>query len=67
MNEYVSEGVCEWMSEGHLLKLPDLPHHPALIMFAAVQLPLSCLKTTQRDTVSSLLAMDDTLNEVNTS
>ena len=68
MNECVSEWICEWMSEGHLPKLPDLPHHPGLIMFAAVQTTTLCLETTQNtETPWAVWAMDDTLSEVNTS
>ena len=62
MNEF------EWMSEGHLLKLPDLLHHPGLIIFAAVQTTTLRLETTQNtETPWVVWAMDDNLSEVNTS
>ena len=59
---------CEWMSEGHLLKLPDLPLHPGLIIFAAEQLTALCFETTQNTEIPLVVwAMDDTLYEVNKS
>ena len=56
------------LSEWHLPKLPDLRHHPGLIMFAAVQITTLRLETTQtKETPWVVWAMDDTLYEVNTS